>query len=549
MSFNIDIHCHSSSKPFMSGIGRQGRTVFESYDFNIEHPVYNLLKKPLAQFSKVKLGTQSNFDRMYEGGLRVAFISVTPIEKAFTVLNPVAGSFKSKLMQAFLKEKSNYRDGFLSSKAMNALTGYKVSDIDDVKGKYYDVYNDLFKKELHYIYSFNNKKGLGGRYSVRFPKNYDELAANILDDTILNVLVTVEGAHSFGSFDILQDIQNGIANTHQADNNNYALANHICNNLKDIRTSFPVPVFAVSLCHHFWNGLGGHARSLNELISEVVNQEEGINSGLQTNGKIVMDELARTDYNDTNVPQILMDIKHMSPRCRKDFYKYRKTKNDLKKRPVICTHTGISMSFETLDKWIEYTTHNALEKEGKLYEDGAYYLHEKSINLCREDLVEIYDSKGIIGIQLDEKRIMGPLAFDELKRKNETGDENQVKYVYAKVLWANIFCVIDELRLARVADLRKAWDMICIGSDFDGLINHLVCFETSSKMDALKYTMGYFLEEPQGITFYSNNNHQYTLDMEALENLKCGLSNKEIIDKIFSGNAMNFLKDNFKIIH
>lgn len=548
MSFNIDIHCHSSSKPFMSGIDHQGRTPYESYDFAIEHPIYNLLKKPLAQFSKVRLATQSNFDRMYEGGLRVAFISITPIEKAFTVLNPIANTFKGQLMQAFLKEKSNYREGFLSSKAINALTGYKVSDLDDVKGKYYDVYNDLFIKELAYVYSFDGVKSTTGNYTIKFPKNYEELSLNLEDDAILNILITVEGAHSFGRFDTLQTIQDGINHSHNADSNNFAIANTMCTNLMHLRTQFPVPIFSISLCHHFWNGLGGHARSLNNLISEVVNQEEGLNSGLQQNGKIVLNELGKTQYENKSVPQILMDIKHMSPACRKDFYNYRKTNPLLNKRPIICTHTGINMSFETLQKWIDYVKVNTLEKEGKAYQDGTYYLHEKSINLCREDLLEIYHSNGIIGIQLDEKRIMGPLAFAELDKKNEEGDQDQIKYVYAKVLWANIFCAIDELKLAKVADIKKAWDMICIGSDFDGLINHLRCFETASKMDSLKYTMGYFLEEPQSIPLFRQDTNHYTMTIDQLQELKCGYSNKQLIDKIFCDNALNFLKNNFKII-
>ncbi|GBL35294.1 hypothetical protein EMGBS15_08890 [Filimonas sp.] len=78
-------------------------------------------------------------------------------------------------------------------------------------------------------------------------------------------------------------------------------------------------------------------------------------------------------------------------------------------------------------------------KTGKTYEEGTYYLHEQSINLCREDLVEIYLSKGLIGIQLDEKRIMGPLAFNELKLRTEVGGSSEQKYVYAKAVWANIF--------------------------------------------------------------------------------------------------------------
>ena len=76
--------------------------------------------------------------------------------------------------------------------------------------------------------------------------------------------------------------------------------------------------FYISLNHHFWNGLAGHAKSLMKLIGTIVSQEEGINEGLKGMGEEVIKLLLKK----TNGPRILIDIKHMSPKCRKDFYAF-----------------------------------------------------------------------------------------------------------------------------------------------------------------------------------------------------------------------------------
>jgi hypothetical protein len=60
--------------------------------------------------------------------------------------------------------------------------------------------------------------------------------------------------------------------------------------------------------------------------------------------------------------------------------------------------------------------------------------------------------------------------------------------------------------------------------------------------------MGYFLEEPQSITLFREGSNHYTMDIAKLQELKCGYTNKQLIDKIFCDNALNFLKNNFKII-
>ncbi len=530
----------------MSGIGKPKQDMFKAFNFKLEHKIYRLLKKPIENFSHIRLASQSNFDALFEGGVRVAFVSLTPMEKAFTVLNPDAKGLKSDLLKTFLAERSNYRDGFLSSLAMNALTGFKVSDIDYIKNTAYDIYEDLLLKELESLASLNNKKSSNGKYTLKFPANFNELSSNLKDETTLNVILTIEGAHAFGRAQTLPEIQQSIRSSHQIDTHNVALANALCKNIKHLRTKFSIPIFSVGLCHHFWNGLAGHARSLASLLEAILNQEQGLNAPLLDNGRVVIDEFNNTEYDGKTVSKIVVDIKHMSPQCRKDYYAYLATKPALKNNSIFCSHTGISMSFETLDEWISYVKQNPQEKSGKKYEEGSYYLHEQSINLCREDLVHIYLSKGLLGIQLDEKRIMGPLALKELSARGKLGGNREQKYIYAKAVWANIFCAVDEIKRSKVKQTNSVWDIFAIGSDYDGLINHLDAFESAAKMHELKAAMNYFLQEPENIILYdSGAQARYEIRIEDMSLLKENFTNHELTEKIFSGNAIDFLQRNF----
>mgnify|MGYP003817078665 CR=1 FL=1 len=529
----------------MSGVGQPTKNPYQFFEFDLSHPIYQLLRKPIERLSHIRLATQSNFDSLYEGGIRVAMVSLTPMEKAFTVLNQDQDTWLKQFIKNVLREPSNYQEGFVGSKAINALTGYHVNDIEGVKRLWYAIYHDLLKKEIKFLYDLKGELSPNKKYRLQFPADYSELVELSNNPENLCILLSVEGAHSFGENRVLPDIIDGRRNNHEKDTHNVLLAQEICKNIQDVKTNGQLRLHSVGLCHHFWNGLAGHCRSMDNLMSGILNQEEGLNAPLMDTGRMVLDEMARTDYNGKSAKPIVIDIKHMSPQARKDFYNYRSLKKDIKALPIFCSHTGVNMSFETLNEWIAYVKKNPKEKAGRKYEDGAYYLHEQSINLCREDLCQILDSKGLLGIQLDEKRIMGPFAFKELSKRSGEGKNDERKYVYAKCIWANIYAAIDELVLAG-KNGKSAWDIFAIGSDFDGLINHLDSFGSAASMNGLKATMAYFLEEPEDIMlFWKDEKTQYTITVAQQTALQQGISHTELIQKLFQENAMKFLERTF----
>lgn len=513
----IDIHCHSSAKPFLSDNPGEPRDkkILKKLFFNENQIIAQILEI----ISKIKNSTQSNLDNLYQGGVRIAFVSITPIEKGFLkktnwqLNNPKLGEYTNE-------------------KLISILTGFSESSLLRIQSDAYDDYfNHFFLPEFEWLINNENNQPDDESYIVRFPKNINELETNLLNDKILNIIINVEGAHSFAMAP-----KNEIINQMYLYNEDEL--NKIKSNINKMKTAYDVPVFSVGLMHHFWNGLGGHSESFLAKIKKFKDQSIGLNEPLNDAGKQIINELvkpvgARKGF--------ILDIKHMSPKARADYYQMRKENQAFyEDKPILCSHTGIASYFDTLDEWIQNN-----EKEIK----GKCYLHEKAINLCCEDVVQIYESKGLIGIQLDEKRLFGKHAIKEINREI-IDDEivitpNFTSYKASKYFWANIFSAINDLAVHYGRVSPRYWDIFCIGSDFDGLINHLYNCQEAASLSDFKESLYAFLENPDKIhlpKFYSDSN---CLTIPRINELKCDLTNKEIINKLFYMNAYNFLKSNF----
>ena len=220
-----------------------------------------------------------------------------------------------------------------------------------------------------------------------------------------------------------------------------------------------------------------------------------------------------------------------------DYYSFRKNHRSLKHLPTVCSHTGICVYYDKLKDW-----NKDIDFSGDTNEKGKCYLHEEAINLCREDLVEIYNSKGLIGIQLDEKRIMGTLAQKEIKGAKSKAKR---KEAYAKTVWANIFAALQELDSAGLTDLKRAWDLFCIGSDYDGLINHFDDFETAADFNDIAIAMEKVISKKNlSFELCKASGHKKSISKEKVEELKCGIANKTLVKKVFSSNAIDFFVEN-----
>lgn len=517
---NIDIHCHSSSKPIMKNV-KNKNNLFKGFSFSPDASIFKKLQKLLEKSTGIYQKTQSNFDNLYKGGIRVACISFTPLEKGFNIMNSSqTGFFNDILRDIAKKKKSEY---LITPKFINALSGYDNDEISKVQDSLTDYYLQMLKPEYDYITSFQNQTNTVGSntYTIRFPKNATELTKYLKDDSNLNIIFTIEGAHSLMPAPTNRDVYLGQRNKLGDTSNqiNHDLQSILKHRIDEMKNNWIAKPLFISLNHHFWNGLGGHAASLGRLITGLVSQQEGINTGLTANGEVFIKELLSGN-------SIYLDVKHMSPKSRKRYYELLSNDKDLKNKkiPIVCSHTGIS-SIATLQKMIGLN-------EEQAQNDKNNFLFESGINLCTEELKYILDSNGIIGIQLDEKRISGKHAVKDLKSKYEA--KNKLWLLYIKLVWANIFQGV------RALNTKKAWDLFAIGSDYDGLINHLDEYPTSANLNTLRKDMMDFLTSKDNIV-----EMDFSLTRDEINSLMFGYNAEEITTKIFEGNALTFMKNWF----
>ena len=511
----------------MSGLTEKKRTPFESFRHDIEDPLFKALESLIQKLSEVELSTQSNFDRLFEGDFKVVIASITPMERGFLVTNRRK---KNDFTNLLIFQTKPPFELTIKPKAINALMGFGTEDIMFVRSsKYKSYFTEGFLAEYNFLTKEHGKQSPLHGYKLKFVKNFTEIQQGLdSGEKAIYVLISLEGAHALTDKPpALLDIAAGQLEKHLNDQANFTGLQALENNINTMK-QLPFVPFFVTLLHHFWNGLGGHARSLNKLVGEMLSQEEGINIGITPIGFAVIKRL----LSKANGRRILIDVKHMSAKSRKDYYSMLKTNEFVNEKiPIIASHAGIASKKQTLDEFIDIA-HSDKEEENNM----RNYLHEASINLCAEDVRTIAASGGLIGIQLDEKRISGS-GFIELKMRGGLTRPELLKE-YSKVLMANMFVAV------RAVNNASAWDLFAIGSDFDGLINHLDCVGNASHVPAnLKAPLLKFLKED--LEDINDPHFDFKMTKQEMTTLMFGLKPEDIVDKIFAGNVMAFLKKNF----
>ena len=268
--------------------------------------------------------------------------------------------------------------------------------------------------------------------------------------------------------------------------------------------------------------------------------------------------------------KILVDVKHMSLRARLDLYRMFKLPNTEPKyvQPLICTHAGTT-GLPIIDR-VKYILSTPDDK-GSVYElvhlkpksrfyDDVYH-NCSSINLYDEDIENIFLSEGIIGLSFDQ-RILGFADDSGLTNVIVPHDVEYISHLEADFffgptpanlhvwpddtnVWASEdFDVVDKavypdlhrkflinniLHILWVASkhasigLSKAAKQICIGTDFDGLINAIDCCKDANGLQQLKDDMR------DELTERLNNNGFHALNADVL------------LDDIFYNNGKDFM--------
>jgi microsomal dipeptidase-like Zn-dependent dipeptidase len=467
--------------------------------------------------------SQGDFIKLSKGGVRVLFLSLYPVEQGFLTFHPLGletGDITDALAHLILN---------MPKKRADEIQKYEHDYYADLLSEYnfLQKFADPYTKNIR-LNLFRHKK-----FKYRIVANFDELNSILnldsdfnsnpeSDDTIA-VILTIEGAHSLGA---------GQLNTAALDYND--LSPVLKDNIAKLKKLGPpgkegihCPFF-ISLSHHFWNQLGGHAVSLWKVLRKVFNQNTGINEGIKELGKLVIDEFLSKD----NGKRILIDVAHMSIRVRQWFFYTYLPERELRtgeKVPVIISHTGVN-GFATL---AESEMHGTPETIHDVADE--LYKYSKKFNpwdvfISDEEILIIHKSGGLIGLNIDERIMMGKEVLDKTKKLIKW----KMPWI-ADIIW--IEPLIEEiLHIARLIYLQTQdetviWDNICIGSDYDGMITPIKAYRNAKSFPKLEKMIFERLRKK--------------ISSERLLTNKSDSEIREITKKILWKNSLRFLKKHY----
>jgi hypothetical protein len=488
--FFADLHAH----PSLFGFNRWRNSDVESNP-DLFHP-WNAPRsdrKKMDQGARATTYSQTSFEQMKQGNVRLMFASITPIEVGFFRGDVVQDNESSFVLESIkLATGTTAVTGLISwlrrgkDKALHDLTGilrnggplrialqvmilrYRPERIRFMLSPSYDYWEE-FLLEYGYL-----KGGDGMRSTVstesqmevdtayHLVRDRDQLAEILDESDDIAVVLTIEGAHVFA---IGPDQKRLPVPT-------------ILQRIAALK-ELPHPILFITIAHHFDNGFCGHAHSIPDLVSNLINQRERMNAGFEKEddlGLSIVRNMLELDeeLRDQGGRRILIDCKHMSPRARREYYDeiVRPCMNRKKRRgkvdrpvPVVFSHaayTGVN-TIATLIR------DEALETDQ--WHAGPFSAW--GLNGCDEDVRMVFETSGLWGICFDQ-RIAG------IGPHHRIPAERLPDVLLGQILGFVDVVMLDD-RIAEKAK-RRIWDCVCLGTDFDGVIDPISCYPTAASL-------------------------------------------------------------------
>lgn len=517
----FDLHTHPLFKQYLSKY--EENTTERSVD-ELQRDIYlssGLVRLVDEEFLHI-LNSQASIEQMIDGKLSLSVASFVALE--YGIAN--SRGFIGKILRSKF------------TRPLDKTYFYKV-----INGEI--SYYRLFLQEL-YLYKYLAD---GTRKSenpvVILSRKSKNSSTDSLDDKSIYFVLSLEGGHNLcrdliGKPGVIDDaeINNTTLKEITKDFNNKNELYNAAHSLKRLMNALwedGLDILYLTLTHltHIPQQLlATHAFGL-KLLKHVAFYPQG--SGITEMGKEVIKTAYTLKKGDQKRP-VLIDIKHMSLQSRLEFYEYRKElKASIKNLPpILATHMGVTGY--SIEEWKEAKINAAtyLKSEddavisvtqvvterrlagrwGSLL-NNEFTFNPWSINLMDEDIEEILKSGGLIGISLDI-RILGfqqkfgfsskkqPEYFSPPEFKKLFGlsvrNDNPIDELTEEESWvvptkyerqpiAFCFNIIHVLAVAKYAGVKEAWRQICIGSDFDGLIDPVKNCADSSKLGELERLM------------------------------------------------------------
>jgi len=474
MRYFADIHVHPTMKSYGHSFPSKENNKSPLSNSSIwYYDPPNLFEKLIDLLGGIVKYRQSSFSAMGFGNTGIVFASLYPIERSF---------FDNKL-----------KTGDFNDMLLNFITSVGKKRIDYIQS-ITDYFSDL-ENEYNYLKQLDGKKvTLADRASYQYilAKNATDLDIILNQDTkedkkinSIAVFVTFEGGHAFGT---------GINPKTNPANTELVLAN-----VDKVKNWEHRPVF-ITLAHHFYNELCGHAQSLTGIVKKATDQSYGMNEGFTSLGLSVVEKL----LDNSNNKRILIDIKHMSRKSRLEYFSLLETKYKNEEIPVIVSHGAVIGN-----------------------EKDKHFFLQDDINFYDDELIKIAETSGLFGIQLDERRIVA--AGDNELKKTHGLERRKVLFHSSVLIWRQI------QHIAELLDSKGlfAWGIQSLGSDFDGIINPLNGFWTAENYPTLS---DYLLMQAHNyMKEFANNltQPQNRIDAEEIVNRVMGDNTYQFVQKFY----------------
>lgn len=199
------------------------------------------------------------------------------------------------------------------------------------------------------------------RYEYRLVKTYSDILENENNNqNIISVVMTIEGGHAFDT---------GLGKHN-------APTRKVLGNVYKVK-SWEYRPFFITFAHHFYNDLVGQSSSLAPILTKMLDQSQGLNTGFTELGLKVLDAL----LDNKDGKRIHIDIKHLSPLARKQYFELLDTKYAGEQIPVIISHGAVNGFHSYDEKLVKIPSSHGMFNDGE-------------INFYDDELVELARSGG-----------------------------------------------------------------------------------------------------------------------------------------------------------
>lgn len=499
----FDLHCHISLKPMFQLPGESRLDCWQTVNVKLDDPIGHIVD------------SQSNLRQIAAGCCNLVCATLHPLEMSIAD-------------RSLLHEVS-----YLIGKYVNREQLKQIASAETP-------YLQLLKEEYENLtrVRFNPYAKAGAAKSVKVLQSISDYDPD--DTETLHLLFNVEGAHAFYyGRNECEDVSRVLQNLEQF-----------------VRNKQRPRLLYLTVTHLTQNIFCNHAFGI-KMFSKGAFIPSG--NGLQEAGK----ELIRKCY--TGLPyRLLIDTRHMSLKSRLMLYDFRR-ENGWSDIPLIASHAGVTgCSYQRMpEKSVKAHPEKKFVKV--VYDKPEGHLPDTlfnptSINLYDEDIEAVLLSGGLIGVSFDE-RILGAgvklligqkavqkefvsiheselfcgekvFAYGEEESMEEEErsrsiirlNTHQLQELHLRHLVNNIFHIVKVGEGLKGVD---PWEHICIGSDFDGLINPIKACASSSQFCALPDKLKRaFREHATGAGL-------------------CIKSIDQVVENIMFRNGYNFLKKHF----